>query len=114
MTTIHKEIAKVKATGVIDESGVSHELDVLICATGFNIAFNPPFQILGVNGVSMQDEFTPEPVVYLALSVPKFPNYFIINGPRGNWGSGSSLPSVSFLFVPGSNGVSHSRSTKSR
>jgi len=43
----------------------------------------------------MREEFDPEPQVYLGLTVPLFPNYFIINGPRGNWASGSALPSVS-------------------
>ena len=28
----------------------------------------------------MADEFNPEPQVYLATTVPKFPNYFVING----------------------------------
>lgn len=41
----------------------------------------------------MADEFDPEPQVYLATTVPKFPNYFIINGVRGNWAAGTALPS---------------------
>lgn len=49
----------------------------------------------GVDGVNMADEFEPEPKVYLALTVPKFPNYFVINGVRGNWAAGTALPSVS-------------------
>jgi hypothetical protein len=31
----------------------------------------------------MAEEFKPEPKVYLAMTVPKFPNYFIVNGVRG-------------------------------
>jgi len=60
----------------------------------------------------MADEFNPEPQVYLATTVPKFPNYFVINGwphlyhmkpksnytdviagVRGNWAAGTALPS---------------------
>lgn len=41
----------------------------------------------------MKDEFDPEPQVYLAVTVPKFPNYFLVNGVRGNWAQGSALPS---------------------
>lgn len=44
----------------------------------------------------MVEEFGTEPQVYLGLAVPKFPNYFIMNGPRANWANGSVLPSVSF------------------
>lgn len=50
-------------------------------------------EVKGVKGVSMADEFTPEPQVYLATTVPKFPNYFVINGVRGNWAAGTALPS---------------------
>lgn len=31
----------------------------------------------------MAEEFDPEPNVYLAVTVPKFPNYFVVNGVRG-------------------------------
>jgi hypothetical protein len=92
VTTVHTEIAKVVPEGVIDSSGQLHEVDILACATGFNLAFIPPFEIRGVNGVKMSDEFTPEPRVYLSVTVPKFPNYFIVNGVRGQWASGTALP----------------------
>jgi hypothetical protein len=36
--------------------------------------------MIGTNGVTMADEFKNEPQVYLATTVPKFPNYFVING----------------------------------
>ncbi|OCL13540.1 FAD/NAD(P)-binding domain-containing protein [Glonium stellatum] len=93
VTTVHKELVKVVPEGVIDDSGILHKVDILICATGFNLAFAPPFEVRGVNGVTMADEFCPEPNVYLALTVPKFPNYFVINGVRGNWVAGTALPS---------------------
>jgi len=42
VTTCHKEIAKIVPEGVVDDSGHLHEVDILICATGFNLAFVPP------------------------------------------------------------------------
>jgi hypothetical protein len=33
----------------------------------------------------MAEEFDPDPHVYLAVTVPKFPNYFVINGVRGKF-----------------------------
>jgi cation diffusion facilitator CzcD-associated flavoprotein CzcO len=93
VTTIHEEIEKVVPEGLIDGTGKLHEVDIIACATGFNIAFAPPFEVYGTNGVRMKDQFEPEPQVYLAMAVPKFPNYFIINGVRGNWAAGTSLPS---------------------
>lgn len=65
----------------------------MVCATGFNLAFVPSFDIQGVDGITMAEAFNSEPQVYLATTVPKFPNYFVINGVRGNWAAGTALPS---------------------
>ena len=46
VTTCHKEIAKIVPGGVIDESGVLHEIDILVCATGFNLAFAPSLYVV--------------------------------------------------------------------
>lgn len=46
-----------------------------------------------MNGISMHEAWTPDPLVYLALTTPSFPNYFIVNGVRGNWAAGTALPS---------------------
>jgi hypothetical protein len=42
VTTVHKEIDKIAPEGLVDDSGLLHKVDILICATGFNIAFAPP------------------------------------------------------------------------
>ncbi|EXJ56038.1 hypothetical protein A1O7_08969 [Cladophialophora yegresii CBS 114405] len=93
VTPVHEEIEKVVPEGLVDSSGKLHKVDIIACATGFNLAFAPPFELRGVNGVTMRDEFDPEPQVYLAMTVPKFPNYFVVNGVRGNWAAGTALPS---------------------
>ncbi|KAH0829681.1 putative sterigmatocystin biosynthesis monooxygenase stcW [Fonsecaea pedrosoi] len=90
---VHRGIKSVVPEGIIDDAGEVYNVDIVVCATGFNIAFAPRFPIRGVNGVTMSDEFDPEPKVYLALTVPKFPNYFVVNGVRGNWAVGSVLVS---------------------
>ncbi|KAK5173627.1 uncharacterized protein LTR77_002308 [Saxophila tyrrhenica] len=92
VTTVHEEIEKIVPEGLLDGSGKLHKVDIIACATGFNIAFAPPFEVYGTNGANMRQEFDPEPQVYLAMSVPKFPNYFVVNGVRGNWANGTSLP----------------------
>ncbi len=89
---VHKEIAKVVLEGIVDADGTLHEFDILVCATGFNMAFAPRFDLRGMGNVSMAEEFDPEPYVYLGVAAPKFPNYFIVNGVRGNWTAGSTLP----------------------
>lgn len=93
VTPVHHEIVKVVPEGLLDDAGNLHKVDILVCATGFNLAFAPPFKVIGADGVNMADEFNPEPHVYLAVTVPKFPNYFVVNGVRGNWAAGTALPS---------------------
>lgn len=98
VTTNHEEIESVNETGLLDSNGTQHDIDIIICATGFNLAFSPTFEVLGKKGVSMHDFFNHHPYggpqVYLATAVPNFPNFFIVNGVRGNWGNGTALPSI--------------------
>lgn len=89
VTIVHEEIEKIVPEGLVDAKGTLHKVDILVCATGFNLAFAPRWEVKGTNGVKMADEFNPEPQVYLAMAVPKFPNFFFVNGVRGCWANGS-------------------------
>jgi len=75
----------------ITERGVQtsdklYELDVLIFATGFDAIegnYNR-VRIQGRNGLSLKDYWSPTgPTSYLGVSVPQFPNLFMITGPQG-------------------------------
>lgn len=74
------DIARVTETGLETVTGKHHEVDILACATGFNVQYFPHFKIIGTGGQVMQD--SPEPNVYASVASPGFPNYFVINGPR--------------------------------
>ncbi|KPI34369.1 putative sterigmatocystin biosynthesis monooxygenase stcW [Cyphellophora attinorum] len=94
VTRVHKEIVKVTAEGVVDDSQHLHEVDTIICATGFDVSFRPSFSVIGVDGADMAREFDPHPHVYLGIAVPKFPNYFTVNGVLGSWTVGTALNSI--------------------
>jgi cation diffusion facilitator CzcD-associated flavoprotein CzcO len=49
----------------------------------------PP--IVGLDGVSLEDVWDPYPQAYLAICVPKLPNFYIYFGPNGGPGSGSAI-----------------------
>jgi len=89
---VHKETAQIVPQGIVDSNDQLHEVDILACATNFNLAFIPRFEVRGVNGVKMSDKFTLEPRVYLSVTIPKFPNYCLVRGVRGQWASGTALP----------------------
>lgn len=73
--------------------GKGMDFDIVACATGFDVSYVPHFQIVGKDGVVMQDDWAETSNIYLSSTAPNYPNYFVINGPTGNWGQGCALPS---------------------
>jgi cation diffusion facilitator CzcD-associated flavoprotein CzcO len=74
------DIARITPTGLETVTGKHIEVDVLACATGFYVQYQPHFKIIGTGGQVMQDN--PVPNVYASIAAPGYPNYFVINGPR--------------------------------
>lgn len=94
MTPIYREITQITPSGCITNNGVETELDVLICATGFDTTFKPRFPITGRNGRDLQDEWKDEPRSYLGLAANGFPNYFMFLGPNCPIGNGPIIFSI--------------------
>ena len=69
--------------------------DVTAC-TGFDTSWQLPFQIIGRNGVDLNDKWKPHPVPYLSMAVDGFPNMFMALGPNSALGSGSLLALLEF------------------
>ncbi|KAH6984314.1 hypothetical protein BKA56DRAFT_630774 [Ilyonectria sp. MPI-CAGE-AT-0026] len=90
---IFEGVARFTPTGLVTAGGKEFEFDLIACATGFYVSYIPHFEITGVDGVTMRNEWSENPNIYLGITGPKFPNYFVINGPTGNWGQGCVLPS---------------------
>jgi hypothetical protein len=51
-------------------------------------------EIVGTNGRRLTDEWAGVPRAYLGLSVPGFPNMFLIYGPNTNGGTGSVIYTI--------------------
>lgn len=80
---IDTEIDHIEPRGVVTADGTLHELDVLVLATGFHAhAYMRPMQVIGVDGVSIDDAWRSAPVNYRSVAVPGFPNMFLILGPN--------------------------------
>jgi len=72
---------------------------VLVLATGFRVdQFMRPIQVIGRNGVRLDDVWAERPVAYLSLSVPEFPNLFMLNGPNGPVGNFSLIEVAELQF----------------
>jgi len=85
------EIKRITETGIELVDGKHHDLDVIVCATGFDTTFKPHFDITGRNGVSLADTRVPHPKTYLSIASRGFPNWFEVLGPNSGVGSGSLL-----------------------
>jgi cation diffusion facilitator CzcD-associated flavoprotein CzcO len=81
-------IERVEADGVRTLDGTLHPLDVLVLATGFRVdRFMRPMHIVGRGGVTLAKAWAQRPTAYLSVSIPEFPNLFMLNGPNGPVGN---------------------------
>jgi cation diffusion facilitator CzcD-associated flavoprotein CzcO len=92
-------IERVEAKGIRTKDGVLHELDVLVLATGFHAdAFMRPMQVTGRDGLTLDQAWGARPEAYLSISIPGFPNFFMLNGPNGPVGNFSLIEVAELQF----------------
>ncbi|BDT94168.1 putative monooxygenase [Nocardia sputorum] len=86
-------IEAITPTGIRTADGVEHEVDVIVYGTGFKgTEFLAPMNIYGLGGRKLADVWGDEGArAYLGLSVPQFPNLFLMYGPNTNVGAGSII-----------------------
>jgi cation diffusion facilitator CzcD-associated flavoprotein CzcO len=91
-TFVGEDIQRIEASGIRTADGRLHEVDVIALATGFRAdQFMRPMQIRGRNGMDLETLWAQRPVAYLAISMPDFPNFFMLNGPNGPVGNFSLI-----------------------
>ncbi|KAL2848871.1 hypothetical protein BJY01DRAFT_246095 [Aspergillus pseudoustus] len=91
---VYDTITEFTPNGIKTIDGKEHEFDLIICATGFDVAFTPHIDVIGRKGVNMREIWSTEPRAYLGVAAAGFPNYFVVLGPRGPWGNGSIIPAI--------------------
>ncbi|WP_067695959.1 flavin-containing monooxygenase [Nocardia jejuensis] len=86
-------IEAVTPNGIRTADGVEHAVDVIIYGTGFKgTEFLAPMNIYGLGGRKLADVWSAEGArAFLGISVPEFPNLFMMYGPNTNVGSGSII-----------------------
>jgi len=85
-------IERIESAGVRTREGRLHELDVLVLATGFKVdAFMRPMAVVGRDGQTLEHLWSARPNAYLSISIPGFPNFFMLNGPNGPVGNFSLI-----------------------
>jgi cation diffusion facilitator CzcD-associated flavoprotein CzcO len=99
-TLVTEGIERIEKTGVRTRDGQLHELDVLVLATGFRVdRFMRPMEVLGRNGAKLDEIWKHGPYAYMAISIPDFPNLFMLNGPNSPVGNFSLIEVAELQFA---------------
>ncbi|MFT5032915.1 MAG: 4-hydroxyacetophenone monooxygenase [Bacteroidia bacterium] len=79
-------IEKIVENGIVTHDGILHEVDSIVCATGFHAnRFLFPMKVTGRNGIDLNEQWEGNNGrAYLGITVPNFPNLFCIYGPNTN------------------------------
>jgi len=92
---ITEAIAEVTPGAIRTVDGTERPADVLVLATGFRThGFVAPMEIRGRDGRTLAEEWSQVPRAYLGMSVPGFPNMFLLYGPNTNGGTGSVIYTI--------------------
>jgi cation diffusion facilitator CzcD-associated flavoprotein CzcO len=87
VSLVPKAVASVTATGVVDADGEEHPVDVIVIATGFQPTnYLSTLEVRGKGGQEIREAWGDRPTAYLGITVPGFPNFFILYGPNTNGG----------------------------
>ncbi|KAJ5058241.1 putative flavoprotein [Bipolaris maydis] len=81
---ITSPIVRFSEHGIVTQDGETTEVDVIICATGFDTTYKPRFPIIGRDGYNLDENFGNLDLTesYLGLSVARFPNFFGFSFPN--------------------------------
>ena len=89
---ITENIDHIDADGIVTADGKKILADILVLATGFrSTEFLAPMEIIGRDGKSLENSWRDGAEAYLGLTVPGFPNFFMMYGPNTNLGHNSII-----------------------
>jgi cation diffusion facilitator CzcD-associated flavoprotein CzcO len=89
---VTEAIERVEPQGIVTRDGRLHELDCIVWATGFATnVFMVGMEITGDAGVRLRDYWSDGAHAHLGITVPGFPNMFMLYGPNTNTSGGSII-----------------------
>lgn len=80
----------------ITEDGRSFKVDVVACATGFDVSNKPQWRMIGRNGVNLSEAWEADPESYLSVAARDMPNYFMFLGPNAVVAHGSIIEAINW------------------
>ncbi|MEA2308840.1 MAG: hypothetical protein QOI65_1126 [Thermoleophilaceae bacterium] len=90
---VTERVREVTADAVVAQDGREYPADAIVFGTGFTATeFLAPMEITGRGGRRLlEDAWARGAEAYLGISVPEFPNLFLLYGPNTNHGVGSAI-----------------------
>jgi cation diffusion facilitator CzcD-associated flavoprotein CzcO len=89
---VTQAITRVTPTGIVTADGQERPVDVLVCATGFDVQHAlSATPISGLGGRLLSQAWADGPQAHLGLTVAGFPNLFLMLGPNTATGHTSTL-----------------------
>jgi len=89
---VTEPIREVVEDGIVTADGQHHPADTILFGTGFTATeFLAPMDVEGRDGRTLTAEWADGAEAYLGITVPGFPNMFLLYGPNTNHGTGSAL-----------------------
>lgn len=80
-------ITEVRPNAVVTADGREHEVDAIVCATGFYVTDIPLGDFVrGADGRTLGEFWGGSPMTYKSTTVPHFPNLFFVTGPNTGQG----------------------------
>jgi cation diffusion facilitator CzcD-associated flavoprotein CzcO/acetyl esterase/lipase len=85
-------IRRITADGIETVDGQHHRVDAIVYGTGFAATeFLAPMTITGRDGLELNEAWRKGAQAYLGMTVPGFPNFFMLYGPNTNLGHSSII-----------------------
>jgi cyclohexanone monooxygenase len=78
------QITRITKDGVETSDGKLREVDTICFATGFRRGYLSNIEVIGLGSVRLQDMWSAGATAHFGLTVPGFPNFFLIYGPYTN------------------------------
>lgn len=96
VTVVTNGATQITEGSVISADGREFKVDVIACATGFDVSLKPHWRMIGRNGVDLGKEWDVDPESYLSVAARDMPNYFMFLGPNAVIAHGSLLESINW------------------
>ncbi|KAL6404485.1 hypothetical protein AUP68_13878 [Ilyonectria robusta] len=90
VNVIPAKISHIDETGITTIDGKHRAVDVIVCATGFDVSYQGRFPIIGRNGVDLQQRYRGRPESYLGLCSL---------GPNSGLGNGNLLVVIEAIHL---------------